>query len=141
MDDSPAIAQILQEGLSHCRKRSQANDFLSKIGARGKSYAEMTVESFAESGRQGPRLDPMFRQAAEASKDNCVDCFVPDELCTTHRELDSSDCGDSTDSTECTTEASDRTVAVRCQSEDLSFSSEEAGTEPSDWMTHSCSSP
>lgn len=44
VDDAPAMAQILREGMAQCTERLPAEDFLSRLGARGSNYAELTVE-------------------------------------------------------------------------------------------------
>eukprot|EP00747_Dinoflagellata_sp_TGD_P052950 gnl/TRDRNA2_/TRDRNA2_148191_c1_seq1.p1 gnl/TRDRNA2_/TRDRNA2_148191_c1~~gnl/TRDRNA2_/TRDRNA2_148191_c1_seq1.p1 ORF type:complete len:597 (+),score=84.88 gnl/TRDRNA2_/TRDRNA2_148191_c1_seq1:71-1792(+) len=81
VDDAPAIAQILQEGHNLCRKRKPPEYFLSKIGARGRAYNELVVDPLPN--WQKKALDPQTASAARASKDQCADCAVPDELCNT----------------------------------------------------------
>merc|ERR1712032_1736715 len=43
VDDDPAIAQILQEGMSRCRRRLPPQHFLGRLGAKFTTYADMTV--------------------------------------------------------------------------------------------------
>lgn len=43
VDDAPAIAQILQEGMFQCHMRHRSEHFLSKLGAKGQTYADMIV--------------------------------------------------------------------------------------------------
>lgn len=44
-DDSPAIAYILQEGIALCSRRP-ATHFLSRLGAQGEAYRELTVSKY-----------------------------------------------------------------------------------------------
>jgi len=47
VDDAPSIARILLDGMSLCRRRLPAEHFLSKLGAFGQTYADMTVTPMA----------------------------------------------------------------------------------------------
>jgi hypothetical protein len=80
VDDAPAIARILQEGHNLCRKK-KPDYFLKNLGAQGRSYNELVVDEFPEYQKQ--RVDPRAAAAAVASKDQCEDCRVKDELCST----------------------------------------------------------
>jgi len=44
VDDSPAIARILREGAALCHQKAPSALFLEALGARGATYAEMSIE-------------------------------------------------------------------------------------------------
>merc|ERR1712032_230487 len=81
VDDAPAIAQILQEGMSQCCSKFPAEHFLSRLGVHGRSYADSTVHSLP------PSLRPLLpARALRGSNDPAaVDCATPDDLCKTMR--------------------------------------------------------
>mmetsp|Transcript_20193 Transcript_20193/g.47085 ORF Transcript_20193/g.47085 Transcript_20193/m.47085 type:complete len:897 (+) Transcript_20193:73-2763(+) len=45
LDDSPAIAQILQQGMKQCKRALPRKYFLQRLGVEGDTYAEMHVET------------------------------------------------------------------------------------------------
>jgi len=80
VDDGPAIAHILREGMAACRQHWPWEDFLKRLGATGDSYKEMEVEESST-----PRLD-LPRRARLPSRDpECDRWAVPPELCVTPR--------------------------------------------------------
>lgn len=79
VDDSTAIAQILQEGFAHCQRRIPAQHFLWKLGVRGHTYADMTVQPVPPHLR--PPLPPSV--AGAGSDPQCLALAVPEDLCAT----------------------------------------------------------
>merc|ERR1712032_841195 len=79
VDDAPAIAQILQEGMSQCCSKFPAEHFLSRLGVHGPSYANSIVHSLPPSSR--PLLPA--RALREGNDPSAVDCAIPNDLCTT----------------------------------------------------------
>jgi len=79
IDDGPAIAQILQEGMAECKRRLPPQHFLSRLGARGESYAEMLVAPVSPARRRRRSL----RVAGEEDPPSPDDCAVPEDLCHT----------------------------------------------------------
>jgi hypothetical protein len=82
LDDGPAIAQILQEGMACCQRRIPADGFLSRLGAHGRTYYDMRVD------RLPLELRPVPPKDDESDPSSCLAFAVPDELCTTVKELD-----------------------------------------------------
>merc|ERR1712217_279055 len=82
VDDGPAVAEILQSGMALCRRRSPQH-FLSKLGARGSTYAEMSVALHTRRQRKQRSLDGGFFRGEEEDEQSPMDCVVPDELCRT----------------------------------------------------------
>jgi hypothetical protein len=83
IDDAPAIARILQEGMTHCRKKLPSEQFLGRLGVKGHSYADMTVTPMPAWVR--PSLPS--RCAALATSVSGDEYVVPDELCRTLQPL------------------------------------------------------
>lgn len=79
IDDGPAIAQILQDGMAACSKRLPPQHFLSKLGAKGESYAEMTVTPVSPCRRR--RRTQFLRGQRDVPSPD--DCAVPEDLCRT----------------------------------------------------------
>lgn len=77
VDDGPALAQILQEGLSQCRKRRTPDHFLSRLGAQGRTYYDMTVRSLR---RPLAHCPPKLTVSL-------LDGEVPEDLCRTVQAL------------------------------------------------------
>jgi len=86
VDDGPMIAQILQEGMSHCRRRLPPEYFLSKLGVHGRTYFDMIVAPLPPPLRL--RLSPRALPD-ENDPSSCLAFAVPEDLCTTHRDLQS----------------------------------------------------
>jgi len=83
LDDGPAIAQILQEGMACCQRRIPADGFLSRLGAHGRTYYDMQVTPLPPALRPAPLRDD------DSDPSACLAFAVPDELCATVREMDS----------------------------------------------------
>lgn len=74
IDDAPAIAKILREGMTKCKQRCPPEHFLAKLGVRGKTYEDMSVDP------QSPLAKlPMNTEHTRS----CAEFEVPDELCNT----------------------------------------------------------
>jgi len=81
IDDAPAMAQILQEGMAQCGSVVSAASLLGKVGVRGRSYVDMSVEVLPQSAR--PPLPPLaLRAGCDAA---CAGRGVPEEQCVTPR--------------------------------------------------------
>jgi len=78
VDDAPAIAHILQEGMMRCQMKCPADKFLRKLGASGNTYADTRVAPVPVRRRQS--LPPSAHGLGMRSRDNCI---IPDELCRT----------------------------------------------------------
>eukprot|EP00927_Polykrikos_kofoidii_P066256 TRINITY_DN61888_c0_g1_i1.p1 TRINITY_DN61888_c0_g1~~TRINITY_DN61888_c0_g1_i1.p1 ORF type:complete len:1589 (+),score=254.33 TRINITY_DN61888_c0_g1_i1:156-4922(+) len=79
VDDAPAIARILREGYRQCRSRHPPEWFLSRLGVRGQSYAEMSVFEMPAQMRM-----PLPRGAfIEGSGKDCEEFAVPEDQCST----------------------------------------------------------
>lgn len=87
IDDAPAIAQILQEGMAECSRRLPPQHFLGKLGAAGESYAEMAVAPCSPPRKsQRSFLSSRLRAASDWDEEDASspsDCAVPEELCKT----------------------------------------------------------
>jgi len=75
-DDAPAMARILQDGMSVCQARLPPRSFLSKLGVRGDSYAQMEVLP-RERPAMPLTLPPTFEDFEEE------DSIIPEEQCNT----------------------------------------------------------
>jgi len=64
VDDAPIIAQILQEGFARCRTRLPPQHFLGKLGAKGTTYADLTVSPLP------PHLRPVLPMHVAQSGNN-----------------------------------------------------------------------
>lgn len=78
VDDAPAIARILQEGMAQCRKRYPSEHFLTKLGVKGHTYADMTVTPLPARLRA-----PLPASAQGLGVESTDECMVPEELCRT----------------------------------------------------------
>lgn len=80
VNDSTAIAQILQEGMQRCSQRFPAETFLTSLGLRGPIYAEAMVDEIRASQRvelpQGARWKHTDPSALEFSV-SPEDCETP----------------------------------------------------------------
>lgn len=84
LDDAPAIAQILREGLAHCRRRLPSEHFLAALGAQGRTYFDMTIGSVPRS------LHPLSLEGFLPKDEDpswCLDYAVPEDLCATVHDL------------------------------------------------------
>lgn len=89
VDDSHAMAQILREGMEECNAKQPAEDFLSTLGVRGSTYADLAVDRLP--------LDTLppetFTVSQNVPPSRCVtddqqkheEDAVPPELCVTPR--------------------------------------------------------
>jgi hypothetical protein len=80
VDDSTAIAQILREGMPHCRRRLPAQHFLRNLGVRGHAYSDMVVTSVPPHLR--PAL-PSRALGAPGLEAFCNACAAGEDLCKT----------------------------------------------------------
>jgi len=81
VDDAPAIARILQEGMSRCHHRLPADNFLKRLGVKGQTYADMSVTPLPAWVR--PPL-PTSAYNLGALGDPSLGCpAIPEELCRT----------------------------------------------------------
>eukprot|EP00401_Gymnodinium_catenatum_P076409 CAMPEP_0117491466 /NCGR_PEP_ID=MMETSP0784-20121206/18082_1 /TAXON_ID=39447 /ORGANISM="" /LENGTH=597 /DNA_ID=CAMNT_0005286259 /DNA_START=16 /DNA_END=1807 /DNA_ORIENTATION=+ len=80
VDDAPAIAHILQEGMAQCKRLSPARHFLSRLGVRGCSYETMTVEEPSSPRISSQLPDPFLGKDGDSLR---REFGVPEELCTT----------------------------------------------------------
>jgi len=78
VDDAPAIARILQEGMAQCRNRRTSEHFLTRLGVKGLSYADMSVMPLPAWART--LLPARAESLGQESEDQCV---VPEDLCRT----------------------------------------------------------
>jgi len=78
VDDAPAIARILQEGMVKCRNRRAPDHFLSRLGVKGTSYANLSVTPLPAWART--ILPARAAGLGQKSEDPCV---VPEDLCRT----------------------------------------------------------
>jgi hypothetical protein len=78
VDDGPAIARILQEGMAQCRCRLPPDHFLKRLGVKGNSYMDMSVTPLPAWAR--PALPAACTSLGVPSADDYV---VPEELCRT----------------------------------------------------------
>jgi len=97
VDDAPSISRILLEGMAVCRRRLPPRHFLSVLGAKGSSYATMTVAPVSKARRRRRALRLLLRGGSDdedsspSEDDECFgDCEVPEELCRTLRQQSSS---------------------------------------------------
>mmetsp|Transcript_17128 Transcript_17128/g.30662 ORF Transcript_17128/g.30662 Transcript_17128/m.30662 type:complete len:941 (-) Transcript_17128:244-3066(-) len=82
VDDAPAMAQILREGMAQCTERLPAEQFLSRLGARGSNYAELSVEKLpAEERLTMP--EGTLQVSAEVEDSASALQGVPKNLCAT----------------------------------------------------------
>jgi len=83
VDDSLAIAQILQEGMGLCKKTTSPGDFLSRLGVEGDTYPEMTITKIS----QNELYNPMSHSTSRGVLGGCYlsDCAVSAEHCCTPR--------------------------------------------------------
>eukprot|EP00929_Paragymnodinium_shiwhaense_P006827 TRINITY_DN110792_c0_g1_i1.p1 TRINITY_DN110792_c0_g1~~TRINITY_DN110792_c0_g1_i1.p1 ORF type:complete len:1199 (+),score=198.51 TRINITY_DN110792_c0_g1_i1:150-3746(+) len=79
VDDSLAIGYILLEGYRRCRRRAPPEHFLSRLGATGFSYADLTVREIPASLR--PSLPP--GAAREGAGTDCEEFAVSEDQCKT----------------------------------------------------------
>lgn len=79
VDDAPAIARILQDGMAACRNRRPPQHFLGKLGVKGHSYFDMSVMPM------GSWCSQLVQQChrASARPDGIAELTVPEELCKT----------------------------------------------------------
>lgn len=78
VDDAPAIARILQEGMVQCRNRRASEHFLSRLGVKGSTYADLSVTPLPAWART--LLPARAAGLGQKSEDPCV---VPEDLCRT----------------------------------------------------------
>merc|ERR1719401_605358 len=80
IDDGPAITHILQEGMSLCHSCLPNYDFLSKLGVRGSTYEEASVDVLHNSH---PPLDQIHPNGVDTKDDDSVvsetHCETPPE--------------------------------------------------------------
>jgi len=81
VDDGHSIAQIIQEGMQHCRQRYQPDFFLSRLGAMGHSYNSMVVAPIPAWGR------PFSAPLLQGRPPRALETEMPDELCKTQKEF------------------------------------------------------
>lgn len=79
VDDAPAIAHILQEGMAYCKSRQPPEHFLSRLGAEGTTYRGLAV-SAVSSGQDVLMPDCPIGRRADG---NCEEFVVPEDLCST----------------------------------------------------------
>jgi len=83
VDDSPAIARILREGAALCHQKAPSALFLEALGARGATYAEMSIERLPPEHR--PPVPP--GALPEQGDPNCEQLRLPIDRCQTPRRL------------------------------------------------------
>jgi hypothetical protein len=79
IDDAPTIAHILREGMSRCKKRLRPDHFLSRLGVRGSSYADMAIVDVPVPSQ------PML---PEGIGTQCEEFAVTEDQCSTPRSTD-----------------------------------------------------
>mmetsp|Transcript_55875 Transcript_55875/g.130797 ORF Transcript_55875/g.130797 Transcript_55875/m.130797 type:complete len:788 (-) Transcript_55875:316-2679(-) len=89
VDDSPAIARILQEGMKVCKEVLPRKRFLERVGIRGNDYEVMHVKKLAE-GELGciPAVQELRSLAIMGDKE-CESDAASAEMCITPRTADS----------------------------------------------------
>lgn len=80
VDDAPAIARILREGMEACRTVLPPKHFLSKLGVQGTCYANTFVSPILKMPWR--RLLPS-RQLRGGGDENAEECAVSEDLCKT----------------------------------------------------------
>eukprot|EP00747_Dinoflagellata_sp_TGD_P099929 gnl/TRDRNA2_/TRDRNA2_167896_c1_seq13.p1 gnl/TRDRNA2_/TRDRNA2_167896_c1~~gnl/TRDRNA2_/TRDRNA2_167896_c1_seq13.p1 ORF type:complete len:559 (-),score=57.18 gnl/TRDRNA2_/TRDRNA2_167896_c1_seq13:28-1704(-) len=88
VDDAPAIAQILQEGMKVCQKVSTPHEFLSRLGAEGSTYTEMIVSPLSAPARRIMQQKYPANALQEGSDENAKDCAASEDLCRTIKSSD-----------------------------------------------------
>jgi hypothetical protein len=81
VDDSHSMAQILREGMAECQSKQPAAEFLTPLGVKGSTYADVTVGR--ASSEHCLRLPSDIFQPASGSESE--ESVVPPELCHTPR--------------------------------------------------------
>jgi len=81
VDDAPAMARILQEGMTQCWKKYPSEHFLRGLGVRGSTYTDMKVMPLPAWVRSPI---PACTGIGVESANNCI---VPEELCRTIHPL------------------------------------------------------
>lgn len=80
IDDAPAMAQILMRGMQEVKERKPSMHFLSKLGVRGNTYDDMTVDVLLPNERL-----PMPMCGFHPAGFESIDYAVPADLCNTPR--------------------------------------------------------
>lgn len=88
-DDAPAIAQILQEGMALCQSKLSPDNFLSKLGARGRCYSELEVAPVPPEQRLQASPSGGGLRLGDEVDDCALGCIVPEEMCHTPRRSQS----------------------------------------------------
>eukprot|EP00747_Dinoflagellata_sp_TGD_P099944 gnl/TRDRNA2_/TRDRNA2_167896_c1_seq6.p1 gnl/TRDRNA2_/TRDRNA2_167896_c1~~gnl/TRDRNA2_/TRDRNA2_167896_c1_seq6.p1 ORF type:complete len:201 (-),score=19.56 gnl/TRDRNA2_/TRDRNA2_167896_c1_seq6:31-558(-) len=88
VDDKPAIAHILQEGMKICHKVTPARRFLSRLGAEGNTYSEMIVSPLPVPARRLMQENYPSSALQEGSDHAAEDCATSEDLCRTIRSTD-----------------------------------------------------
>lgn len=88
VDDSPAIAQILQEGLNLCQQRHPPEHFLAKLGVEGMTYEALEVSEVPDGSR--PRLPTAAISGFEEILAAGSPSPVADSECVTRKSLNTS---------------------------------------------------
>jgi len=85
VDDAPNIARILREGMSRCRKRLPPEHFLSRLGVRGKSYADMVIADLPVLKGLPLLPEAAVHESSATQWDEYFEFAVPEEQCSTPR--------------------------------------------------------
>eukprot|EP00747_Dinoflagellata_sp_TGD_P099934 gnl/TRDRNA2_/TRDRNA2_167896_c1_seq18.p1 gnl/TRDRNA2_/TRDRNA2_167896_c1~~gnl/TRDRNA2_/TRDRNA2_167896_c1_seq18.p1 ORF type:complete len:187 (-),score=18.19 gnl/TRDRNA2_/TRDRNA2_167896_c1_seq18:235-720(-) len=88
VDDKPAIAHILQEGMKICHKVTPARRFLSRLGAEGNTYSEMIVSPLPGKARRLMREKYPANALREESDQIAKEYATSEDLCRTVKSID-----------------------------------------------------
>jgi len=121
VDDAPFIARVLQEGMRLCQAVKAPEEFLSKVGAEGATYATMkvfpvrkTLEPIFSSPNAGGSC---FNVLIATSDKEAEKSAVPEELCRTMRPSENTRYG-----------------AGRCRSFEAPFIAPPVGLQAGSWL-------
>eukprot|EP00747_Dinoflagellata_sp_TGD_P099945 gnl/TRDRNA2_/TRDRNA2_167896_c1_seq7.p1 gnl/TRDRNA2_/TRDRNA2_167896_c1~~gnl/TRDRNA2_/TRDRNA2_167896_c1_seq7.p1 ORF type:complete len:551 (-),score=73.80 gnl/TRDRNA2_/TRDRNA2_167896_c1_seq7:113-1765(-) len=88
VDDAPAIAHILQEGMKVCQQIMAPQTFLSRLGAEGNTYSEMKVSPLPALGLRLMQENYPSNALQEGSDQKAKDSATSEDLCRTVKSAD-----------------------------------------------------